>query len=498
MNGYSDPLKVVLIALYKYQNFPIRILHSVLENIEGIEPHTIFFKNHYTNDIRPPTPKEEGFFREKITELNPSIVGMSVYTPYFSVAKRLTKIIKENSSASVVWGGIHPTIMPESSIKEADMICIGEGEGALTDLVASIRDGRACDQIPNLWVNQNGKIIKNDMRPLIQDLDSIPFAAYAKDSFYFIGSNTLTTADPTLSFPILDIMPARGCPFRCAYCVNSLLRPMFKDLGSFVRRRSVPNVIAELKEILSIPGNKKKVVEFQDENFGTQDTWLSQFETLYPKEIGLPFKIQYNPTLIKSSIIARLKKCGLHRLKFGIEAGTDHIRNQVFTRPGKNSEMIKIAHEIAKHKVKIRYDLIMDIPYDTEKSLEETIDFLLKLPKPLHFNIYSLQYFPGYPLTQKALADGHIQQMDVDLDSLQERTNRNWGFTPKLFPFTKKQILQNIIWLIVYRHPRDESVIHAVFGKSWSSKAYLYCLNLKAFWGGQMRELKRVMNRKIA
>jgi len=250
MNRYSDPLNVVLIALYKFQNFPIRILHSVLENIDGIAPHTIFFKNHYTNDIRPPTPKEEGLFIEKIAELNPSIVGMSVYSPYFSVAKRLTKIIKENSSAAVVWGGIHPTIMPQASIEETDIICMGEGEGAITDLVTSIRDGKEYHQIPNLWVNKNGNVVKNSMRPLEQDLDSIPFAAYAKDSFYFIGSNTLTTEDPTLSFPILDIMPARGCPFGCAYCVNSLLRPMFKDLGPFVRRRSVSNVISELKQIL--------------------------------------------------------------------------------------------------------------------------------------------------------------------------------------------------------------------------------------------------------
>ena len=46
----SEPINVVLVALYKYQNFPIRILHSVLENIEGVELHTIFFKNHYTNE----------------------------------------------------------------------------------------------------------------------------------------------------------------------------------------------------------------------------------------------------------------------------------------------------------------------------------------------------------------------------------------------------------------------------------------------------------------
>jgi radical SAM superfamily enzyme YgiQ (UPF0313 family) len=273
---------------------------------------------------------------------------------------------------------------------------------------------------------------------------------------------------------------------------------MFKDLGRFVRRRSVANVIAELKQILAIPGNNKKIVEFQDENFGTEESWLAEFESRYPEEVGLPFKIQYNPTLIKSETIARLKKCGLHRLKFGIEAGTDQIRREVFTRPGKNSQMIEIAHEVAKHKVKIRYDLIMDIPYDTVASLEETIDFLLKLPKPLHFNVYSLQYFPGYPLTQKALADGHINEADIDLDNTQVRTHQSWGFAPRMFPLAKKQILQNIIWLIVYRQPSDERVKQAVFGKSWASKAQLFRLNTSAVFWGKIRELKRVMYKEVA
>jgi radical SAM superfamily enzyme YgiQ (UPF0313 family) len=498
MNLHTEPLTVVLVALYKYQNFPIRILHSVLENIDGVQPHTIFYKNHYTNDIRYPTPIEENLFREKIAELNPRIVGMSVYSPYVSIAKRLTSIIKNNSSASVLWGGIHPTLDPEMCIQEADIICRGEGEGAITDLVTSIRDGKDYHRIQNLWVKQNGDYFRNLMRPLIQDLDSIPFAAYARDTFHFIGSNSITQKDPTLSYPILDIMPARGCPFKCSYCVNSLFRPMFKDLGNYSRRRSIANVIAELKEILAIPGNMKKVVEFQDENFGTQESWLREFERRYPKEIGLPFKIQYNPTLIKASVIGRLKKAGLHRLKFGIEAGTDEIRNHVFSRPGQNSQMVKLAHEIAKQKVKIRYDLIMDIPWDTEKSLKETIDFLLQLPKPLHFNLYSLQYFPEYPLTQKALADGYIDAEEAKLETLQERMHNNWGFAPSVFPWTKRQVLQNIIWLIVFRNPPNDIIQRAVFNESRRSKLGLGLLNLKAIFWGKLRELKRIMNRKIA
>ena len=87
----TQPITVVLIALYKYQNFSIRTMHALLENIEGVNPYTIFFKNHYTNDLRYPTAKEEELFAEKISELNPQIVGLSVLSPYVSIAKRLSQ-----------------------------------------------------------------------------------------------------------------------------------------------------------------------------------------------------------------------------------------------------------------------------------------------------------------------------------------------------------------------------------------------------------------------
>ena len=493
----TQPITVVLIALYKYQNFSVRTMHALLENIEGVEPHTLFFKNHYTNDLRYPTAREEDLFARRIRELNPHIVGLSVLSPYVAIAKRLTQIIRKNASASVIWGGIHPTLSPETCIEEADLICLGEGEGALTDLVQAVRDGKDYQRIENLWSKNNGHFLKNPMRPLNQNLNAIPFPAYARDAFSFIGSNQITGEDPTILEPILAVMPARGCPFMCSYCVNSLLRPKYKKLGHFNRRRSVPNVIAELKESLAIPGNRKKMVEFHDENFGIDEDWLSEFEALYPKEIGLPFKVQYNPTLVKSSTIGRLVRSGLHRAKFGIEAGTDQIRNQVFKRPGKNSQIIKLAHEIADYNVKIRYDLIMDIPYDTEETLKETIGLLLALPKPLHFNLYSLQYFPDYPLTHKALSDGHIKAEDAHIDTLAKRLFRTWGFAPKFFPCTKRQMLQNIIWLIAFGHTSDGIVKDAVFRDSLVARIKFFYLNLKAVCLGKVREIKRVMNQRI-
>ena len=135
MHNSRQPIPVLLLALYRYQNFPVRILHALLENIEGVQPFTIFFQNFYTNAVRYPTPREERLLKKIIAEIDPQLVGISVYSPYLFVAKKITAYIRSISSAAVLWGGIHPTISPETCIQEADMICIGEGEDAFAELV---------------------------------------------------------------------------------------------------------------------------------------------------------------------------------------------------------------------------------------------------------------------------------------------------------------------------------------------------------------------------
>jgi len=484
--GRQNTIVVVLVALYRYQNFPVRIMHSLLENIDGIKPYTIFFQNTDTNVFVAPTEIDEDLFIKQIIDLNPTLVGISVLSLYVPIAKRLTKLIRDNSSALVVWGGIHPTISPESCIKEADIICVGEGEGAIEDLVTHLRDGTDYLNVENLWINNDGHIIRNPMRPLIQDLDVLPFPAYGNDSFYFIDSKKMTRSDVALLDSNLWIQTSRGCPFVCSYCVNSLLRPLFKHLGHYTRRRSVNSIIREIKEQLNASGNMKTNVFFLDEVFGEDESWLSEFQSIYKKEIGLPFYVEYNPKSIKSTILSKLVDAGVDVINFGIQSGSDFIRNHIFHRPGKNEEIINIAHKIASYGVKIKYDLIIDNPYDTEESLKNAISLLLQLPKPLSFNLYSLQFFPGYPLTRKAIEDGHIKVEDSTPDSLMEKTTLSLVFTPRLLPFNKKRILENIIWLIVWEHTTDRIVKYAVFNDSTSSKLCLICMNFQAIILGKI------------
>ena len=410
----------------------------------------------------------------------------SPLSPYAPIARRLTKLVKDNSSSLVIWGGVHPTIFPESCINEADMLCVGEGEGAITDLARYLVDRKPYQSIKNLWVKNNGHIIKNPMRPLIQDLDSMPFPAYADNSYYFIDSNKITKDDPLLLDNYFWVQASRGCPYSCSYCVNSLLRPLFKDLGPYTRRRSVNNIIKEIKENLSLPGNKTDYLFFVDEVFGNEESWLNEFELQYRKDVGIPFYVEYNPKVLNSAILGKLVSAGLDTINFGIQAGSDYIRNQIFHRPGKNNEIIDLAKEIVNYGVKVKYDLIIDNPYDTVQSLKGSIKFLLQLPKPLFFNLYSLQYFPNYPLTKKAIKDRHIEPKETEVDTLIGRTTRNWAYSPRLLPYTEKQILQNIIWLIVWNHSKDSIVKFAVFGSSLSPKLCLNYLNLKCIVLGKI------------
>ena len=125
-NGKRD-LVVVLVALYRYQNFPLRIMHPLLEVIDGVTPYTIFFKHVDANTFDLPSDREAKLFAETIADLNPDIVGFSVMSPHVPIVKDLNTIVRNNSSAQIIWGGCHPTIEPEACIKEADIVCVGEG-----------------------------------------------------------------------------------------------------------------------------------------------------------------------------------------------------------------------------------------------------------------------------------------------------------------------------------------------------------------------------------
>ena len=98
---------------------------------------------------------------DKCIELNADIVGISVYSGFLQSAVRITEELRRTKKFFIIWGGIHPTIDPESSIKYADIICRGEGEEAILDLVKAIQGNKPIENIDNLWIKRNEMVFKN-------------------------------------------------------------------------------------------------------------------------------------------------------------------------------------------------------------------------------------------------------------------------------------------------------------------------------------------------
>nr|WP_246496072.1 radical SAM protein [Methanocalculus chunghsingensis] len=484
---------ILFVSLFRYRNFTIRLLHPLIREIPGVVPYSVFLKDVSINRFEYPTEDEERLFLDLIDKLQPDIVSFTVLSPFADVARRLSRLVKEKHPDTVViWGGIHPTLYPEDCISDVDILCIGEGEGALTDLLTAMRDGLPYDQIANLWVREGEMIYKNPLRPLIEDLDSLPVPLYGDDSFFFIDTNSITQVDTVFSEPEHLVQTARGCPWRCSFCVNSLLRNIFTDLGPYVRRRTVDSVIAELSEYLGRSKGMTRSIFFIDEVFAIDKKWVDEFATKYQKLTDLPFSVYYHPKQLNLAIIDRLVEAGLAEVDVGIQSGSDSVRNRIYNRPGTSAEIVALAKEVTRRNVKVRYDLIMESPYDTEDKLKETIDLLLQLPKPLTFNLYSLQYFPDYPLTDRAIEDGFIRPEDGTRDVLLEEIQHDFLdekafiYSPRFFPFNRLRMMKNIIWLVVWNHANDRIVRQAVLSDSPASGLLLQYLNIKSVLYGRL------------
>ena len=193
-----------------------------------------------------------------IRDYGPHVVAYSAVTGthrrYFEFNKRLKECFP---NIFTIMGGPHPTYYPECvSYQPIDAICVGEGEGAFTELLDRLSGGEKGDDlydIKNLGF-PHGPI--NPKRPLIGDIDTLPFPE--RDAIF-------KKAPGIASFPLKTFMTSRGCPFSCSYCFETALKKMYRDdgalgeredlgknrgySGKYERRHSVDRVIEEILDL---------------------------------------------------------------------------------------------------------------------------------------------------------------------------------------------------------------------------------------------------------
>jgi radical SAM superfamily enzyme YgiQ (UPF0313 family) len=265
-------------------------------------------------------------------------------------------------------------------------------------------------EIPNIWVNHKGKIIKQTKALPEMDLDSLPFQEYLPDYFYgfhkgkiynFAQNPRLFRRYALYGGACHMMITTRGCPFYCGYCANSYLITVY---GRKVRERSVENCIEELKEVKKDP--YVLYINFEDDCFFAHNRkWIQKFCDEYKKHINLPFIVRAIPTMLDREKLFALKKAGLSMVIMGVQSGSDHVNFNIYERKIRFSSVMKAAEMISESKAVPFYEMIVDNPYETEKDQIETIDSMSKLKKPYIISLAHLTFFPGTPLTERAIKD---------------------------------------------------------------------------------------------
>ena len=414
----KEKIKVSLISLYSFDSFAVRGLFSVLEK-EGIATNAIFLKDLKTNDIKKPTAKEIALLIELLQREKPTIVAMSVRSPFRQIAIELTDTIKSEFGVPIIWGGTDVILCPEEAIKYADAICLSEGERAISSLIKTMPT-KTITPVAGCWIKDGDRIIKGEKIELEKDLDELAFPVRLHEKKSFIDDDKFKI-DPISFNTRYDIMASRGCPFACSYCCSSSIMDITGKGRRSMRVRSVDNVIEELALVKDELPHVKRVF-FVDEIFGVNREWAREFSNKYRRQIGLPFMAELYPTTINSENVSLLSKAGMESVSVGIQSGDQKIRAEYLQRPVTDDQLLKSGTLLKEAGIRPTYDVIMDMPFTDERELKKTLDLLLKLPRPYDLNLFSLVHFPKTPLTNRLLSNGTITEDDIE-----GRNRKSWN-----------------------------------------------------------------------
>jgi radical SAM superfamily enzyme YgiQ (UPF0313 family) len=349
------------------------------------------------------------------------LIGVSLMTDDYENAVGITEHLKRRRSAPIIWGGIHPTIQPRECLEHADMVCIGEGEDALVELVSKMRAGEDYRKVAGIWHKDGSEIIANPLRQLIADLDRLPFPDYGHENHYILADGEIRR----LRGPLLEAclkeyyltLTSRGCPYSCTYCWNHAYGRLFPGHG-IIRKRSADNVVAELREITQAFPFIEMICIDDDAFFMRSNEEIEEFSSKYKRDIRVPLWVTgAAPSTVSRRKLDALVGAGLSALRMGIQSASADTK-KLYRRTHSNRTVLEAVRLIDSyaHKIKRRqFDIILNNPWESDKDLRSTLRFLTHLPVPYELIIFPLTFYPGTDLWERAKREGLIATGGAEL-----------------------------------------------------------------------------------
>ncbi len=321
--------------------------------------------------------------RQLVRREEPDFVVLDATTPSIYSDIECAQICKQESRAEVIMVGPHVSALPQDTLRQADgavdVICIGEYDYTVLDVVRNFRDLSSVKGIA--YRGENGSPIVTERRDLIEDLDSLPFPAWHHLDLmrYFDGGKL---------YPYIDIFSGRGCPHRCTFC----LWPQVMH-GNRVRLRSPGSVVDEMEYDIELCPQVAQGGEFffEDDTFTlVKSNAMAICEEILTRGLKITFSVNARTDTADEELFRLMKRAGCRELLVGFESGDSEILSAI-QKKETVEDSVRFMELARKTNIDVHGCFVLGLPGETEQSMEKTIQFALNL------GLHTVQFSAAVP-----------------------------------------------------------------------------------------------------
>lgn len=402
-------MRVLFVAL-GWEQLSISLLGAILRRAGhqvglSFSPH-LFDDNLYTSLplLARVFRRDDELLREMVA-FRPDVVCFSAITDNYRWMLSMAEKVKSECGATTVFGGVHPSAVPDIVLEEpaVDYVCVGDGELALPLLLEELRKGPATRPVPNMVFRRGGTLVRGPRLPYFADLDSLP--GFEKD---------LWEEHMPLDLCYMT-MSSRGCPYRCSFCFNNFFANLpgadRMTSGRYVRQRSVDHFMSELREAKRRYG--VRYVDILDDIFTLDQAWLDEFSVRYRREIGVPFACLSHAQYLDEGKVRALKEAGCAWVQIGAQSADDDYKKTRLRRYEGNAQVDHALGLLERAGIKTIVDHIFGFPGEDLSSQDRAWELYSKHDLG-RVGTYWLAYYPGTEMMTRAVAEGVLPRAQAD------------------------------------------------------------------------------------
>mgnify|MGYP001579336011 CR=1 FL=1 len=367
--------------------------------------------------------------RQELTAFSPDLIALSAVTPTIDKAYLLANFIRTHFGVPLIFGGVHPSMYPEQTLKECvavDVVVIGEAEYTFRELAALLEKGTPLNNLKDVrgvcYRNKSGKIIRNLPRPLIMNLNELPIASRE----FFDMDKYIPLPNQYKILPVTNMMVGRGCPYgQCTFCFEA------GDFKPLYRRVTVDRAIEEIQMLIHKHGIRE--ISFWDDVFLIGTRWTTDFfEALKREKIDIQWSCYGYFNYLTHDMLKQAASVGCWNIFFGIESGNQMLLDTI--KKGFNLDKAKqVIAWTREAGIETRGSFILGLPNETPKLAMETINFAIDLD--LDYAQFTLNTpFPG---TEMWKTGGRYGAIDT---TFKDYSVHNPVYLPKGYS-TKEELL---------------------------------------------------------